>query len=207
LIPALAEKHTVITMDSRGHGRSSFDGHQITYRRMADDTLALLDQLEIEQIDIVGWSDGAIIALDIALRFPERLGKVVAYGVNFDLSGYRTGEPVQSAAMDLVFAQSPKRYREQSPHPERWDEFMANLHQMYAAEPNWTRQEMASIQTPVLVLDGIDEEVIDIDHVRVLAELLPNGELLLMPGTGHFAMVDQPEEFTRIVVEYLDRTA
>jgi pimeloyl-ACP methyl ester carboxylesterase len=207
LIPALAEKHTVITMDSRGHGRSSFDGHQITYRRMADDTLALLDQLEIEQIDIVGWSDGAIIALDIALRFPERLGKVVAYGVNFDLSGYRTGEPVQSAAMDLVFAESPKRYREQSPHPERWDEFMASLRQMYAAEPNWTRQEMASIQTPVLVLDGIDEEVIDIDHVRVLAELLPNGELLLMPETGHFAMVDQSEEFTRIVVEYLDRTA
>jgi pimeloyl-ACP methyl ester carboxylesterase len=78
---------------------------------------------------------------------------------------------------------------------------------MYAAEPNWTRQEMASIQTPVLVLDGIDEEVIDIDHVRVLAELLPNGELLLMPETGHFAMVDQSEEFTRIVVEYLDRTA
>ena len=64
---------------------------------------------------------------------------------------------------------------------------------------------MRSIQTPILVLDGIDEEVIDIDHVRLLADLLPNGELLLMPGTGHFAMVDQPAEFTLIVVDYLDR--
>ena len=204
LLPTLAGSHMVITMDSRGHGRSSLDGRQITYRRMADDTLALLDHLKIEQAGIVGWSDGAIIALDIALRFPERLRKVVAYGVNFDLSGYRTGEPIQSAAMDLVFAESPKRYREQSPHPERWDEFMANLRQTYATEPTWTQDEMASIQTPILVLDGIDEEVIDIDHVRLLAELLSNGELHLMPGTGHFAMVDQPDEFTRIVVDYLD---
>lgn len=204
LIPTLAESRTVIAMDSRGHGRSSLDQRQITYRHMADDTLALLDHLGIDRVDIVGWSDGAIIAFDIALRTPERLGKVVAYGVNFDLSGYCTGESMQSAAMDLVFAESPKRYREQSPHPERWDEFMANLHQMYATEPNWTRDEIASIQTPILVLDGIDEEVIDIDHVRLLADLLPNGELLLMPGTGHFAMVDQPEAFTRIVGEYLD---
>lgn len=63
---------------------------------------------------------------------------------------------------------------------------------------------MRSIQTPILVLDGIEEEVIDIDHVRLLAELLPNGVLQLMPGTGHFAMIDQPDEFARIVVEYLD---
>jgi len=204
LVPALAENHTVITMDSRGHGRSSLDGRQITYRRMADDTLALLDHLRIDRVDIVGWSDGAIIALDIALRVPERLRKVVAYGVNFDLSGYRTGEAIQNAGMDLVFTESPKRYREQSPHPERWDEFMANLQLLYRSEPNWTGDEMRSIQTAILVLDGVDEEVIDINHVRLLAHLLPNARLFLMPGTGHFAMVDQPEEFTRIVVEYLD---
>lgn len=205
LVPTLAVNHTVITMDSRGHGRSSFDDRQITYGRMADDTLALLDHLGIERTDIVGWSDGAIIALDIALRSPERLGKVVAYGVNFDLNGYRKGEPIQSAAMDLVVIESPKRYREQSPHPERWDEYVANLLQTYDTEPNWTQDEMASIQTPILVLDGVDEEIIDIDHVRLLAGLLPNGELRLMPGTGHFAMIDQPAEFARIVVDYLDK--
>ncbi len=76
---------------------------------------------------------------------------------------------------------------------------------MWTTEPNWTQEEMRSIQTPILVLDGLEEEVIDIDHVRLLAELLPNGTLELMPGTGHFAMIDQPEAFARIVVNYLDR--
>jgi pimeloyl-ACP methyl ester carboxylesterase len=63
---------------------------------------------------------------------------------------------------------------------------------------------MRSIQTPILVLDGLEEEVIDVDHARLLAELLPNGTLELLPGTGHFAMIDQPAEFSRIVVDYLD---
>jgi len=207
LVPALAERHTVITMDSRGHGRSSFDERQLTFRRLADDTLALLDELEIDQADIVGWSDGAIIALDIALRRPERLRKVVAYGVNFDLNGYRgsDAEPRSSPGAEQFIAENPARYQADSPAPERWDEFLANLRQMWTTEPNWTQEEMRSIQTPILVLDGLEEEVIDIDHVRLLAELLPNGTLELMPGTGHFAMIDRSEEFARIVVNYLDR--
>jgi pimeloyl-ACP methyl ester carboxylesterase len=206
LAPALAKRHTVITMDSRGHGRSSFDDRQITYRRMADDTLALLDLLDFDQVDIVGWSDGAIIALDIALRQPERLRRVVAYGVNFDLSGYHTGDDdaEPSSAFELISVEGPKRYRDQSPHPERREELLANIRQTWTTEPAWTHDQMRSIQTPILVLDGIDEEVIDIDHVRLLADLLPNGDLVLMPGTGHFAMIDQPAEFIRIVVDYLD---
>ncbi len=206
LVPALAKRHTVITVDSRGHGRSSLDDRQITYRRMANDTLALLDRQEIEQVDIVGWSDGAIIALDIALRQPARLRRVVAYGVNFDLSGYRgsDAEGKSSPGAERFMAENPGRYQADSPAPERWDEFLANLHQMWTTEPNWTRDDMRSIQTPILVLDGIEEEVIDIDHVRLLAKLLPNGTLELMPSTGHFAMVDQPAEFTQIVLNYLE---
>ncbi len=205
LVPALARNHMVITMDSRGHGRSSFDDRPITYRCMADDTLALLDHLGIDRVDIVGWSDGGIIALDIALRSPERLGKVVAYGANFDLTGYRAGDDAPpSSASERVHVEAPNRYREQSPHPQRWDELTTNLHGMYHSEPNWSHDEMRSIQTPFLVLDGIDEEVIDIDHARLLAKLLPNGQFRLMPGTGHFAMVDRPKEFTRIVMEYMN---
>lgn len=206
LVPRLAQNHAVIAMDSRGHGRSSFDCRQITYRTMADDTLALLDHLDIDLADIVGWSDGAIIALDIALRFPARLGKVVAYGVNFDLGGFRRGNEDAEPDPDRaeLYAEFPRRYQEQSPHPERWDELMSNMRATWTTEPNWTPDEMRSIPTTMLVLHGVEEEVIDIDHARLLAELLPNGRLCLMPGTGHFAMYDQPDEFTRIVADYID---
>jgi pimeloyl-ACP methyl ester carboxylesterase len=195
-------------MDSRGQGRSSFDDRPITYQTMANDTLALLDHLGITGTDIVGWSDGGIIALAIALRRPERLRRVVAYGANFDLSGYRSGNGDDNAPLSPGFeyfvAENTKRYQEQSPHPERWDELNTVMQRLYSTEPNWTQDDMRSIQTSILVLDGIEEEVVDINHVRLLAELLPNGTLELMPGTGHFAMIDQPAEFTRIVVEYLD---
>jgi pimeloyl-ACP methyl ester carboxylesterase len=205
LVPALEQTHTVIQMDSRGHGRSSFDDRQLTYRRLADDALALLDHLGFGAVDLVGWSDGGIIAIDIALRQPERLNRVVAFGANFDLSGFRTdnaGAP-PSPAYQLFSEVGPQRYSAQSPHPDRQDELLENLYRMWTTEPNWTHDEIRSIQTPILVLDGIDEESIDIDHARLLADLLPNGTLTLIPNAGHFAMVDQPAAFTRIIVEYL----
>jgi pimeloyl-ACP methyl ester carboxylesterase len=110
-------------------------------------------------------------------------------------------------ARRFAVAQAAADYQTTSPDPERWDEFLTNISNMWATEPNWTMDQIAAIETPFLVLDGEDEEVIDIDHVRLLAELLPNGTLLLMPGTGHFAMYDQPEKFTRIVADYLDPPA
>ena len=77
-VKALAAKHTVISLDSRGHGRSSRDEKPFGYDLMADDVVAVLDSLKIPRADIVGWSDGAIIGIDLALRHPDRIGKVFA---------------------------------------------------------------------------------------------------------------------------------
>jgi len=76
---ALALAHRVILVDSRGHGRSTRDARPYGYDLMADDVAALLDSLHIAKADVVGWSDGAIVGLDLALRHPERVGKVVAF--------------------------------------------------------------------------------------------------------------------------------
>ncbi|MGI9253864.1 MAG: alpha/beta fold hydrolase, partial [Thermomicrobiales bacterium] len=77
-IPALTDTYRVIVMDSSGHGRSSFDDKPITYALMAEDVLGLMDHLKIDKADIVGWSDGGIIGIEIALTHPERLNRVVA---------------------------------------------------------------------------------------------------------------------------------
>jgi pimeloyl-ACP methyl ester carboxylesterase len=89
IIPALAEQYQVIVMDSRGHGRSSFDETPISYEVMANDVLGLMDHLGLDKASIVGWSDGGIIGLEIAIHNPERLNRVVAYGANFDPTGVR----------------------------------------------------------------------------------------------------------------------
>lgn len=201
-IPVLAENRQVIVMDSRGHGRSSFDATPITYDLMSSDVLALLDHLGIEQTDLVGWSDGGIIGLDIALSNPERLNKVVAYGANFDPSGVRL-DIGSNAYFNAYIERAAEDYQKFSPDPQRWDEFLANISNMWATEPNWTMDQIASIETPFLVLDGEKEEAIDLNQTKLMAVLMPNADLTLMPDTGHFAMFEQPEEFNQIVTDYL----
>ena len=100
-IPALADKHKVIVADSRGHGRSTRSDQPYSYALMADDYVALLDHLEIDKTALVGWSDGAIIGLDIAMRHPERLSRLFAFGANYTVEGWSASadDPVFNAAI------------------------------------------------------------------------------------------------------------
>jgi pimeloyl-ACP methyl ester carboxylesterase len=90
-IKVLAPRHTVIVVDSRGHGRSTRDARPYGYDLMADDVVALLDTLHIAKADVVGWSDGAILGLDLAIRHPDRVGKVFAFAANTVTSGVQEG--------------------------------------------------------------------------------------------------------------------
>src|SRR5579862_1962821 len=86
-ITALATHHFVIAPDSRGHGRSTDPPGPLHYHDMAEDMIGLMDHLHIAKADLVGWSDGGIIGLDLAIHHPERIGWMVVIGSNFDLSG------------------------------------------------------------------------------------------------------------------------
>lgn len=203
-IPALAENYRVVVMDSRGHGRSSFDAVPLSYAVMAADVLGLMDHLGLDRASIVGWSDGGIIGLELAIHHPERLTKVVAYGANFDLTSNRQDtSPAEDAYFDAYVARAAEEYRRLSPAPERWDEFRANISTMWSTQPNYTAEQLTSITTPILVLDGAKEEAIDPSHTNLMASRIPGAKLAIMPDTGHFAMFEQPDEFNRIVDEFL----
>ena len=203
IIPALVDAgHEVITMDSRGHGHSSFDDAQISYAQMAQDVLGLMDHLEIDKADIVGWSDGGIIGLEIALTQPERLNKVVAYGANYDPTGVRLDIGTNDY-FNAYIERASEEYQQNSPAPEKWDAFLANIGNMWATQPNYTDEQLTTITTPFLILDGAKEEAIDLNQTKLMALLIPGAELMIMPDTGHFALFEQPEEFTQIVLDYL----
>jgi pimeloyl-ACP methyl ester carboxylesterase len=203
VIPELtAAGYQAIAMDSRGHGRSTFDQRPITYELMASDVLALMDHLGIEQADLVGWSDGGIIGLTLALSHPERLNRVVAYGANFDPTGVRL-DIGQNAYFNAYIAQAAREYQELSPQPQRWDQFLANISHMWATEPNYTMDQLESIATPFLILDGEKEEAIDLNQTKLMWRLIPGAELALMPNTGHFALFEQPREFSQITLDFL----
>ncbi len=86
-IPALVAHYQVIALDSRGHGRSTWDGKSISYHQMAEDVIGLMDALHLSKVAVVGWSDGAIIGLDLAIHHPDRLTRLFAYGAIKILKG------------------------------------------------------------------------------------------------------------------------
>jgi pimeloyl-ACP methyl ester carboxylesterase len=188
-------------MGRRGHGRSTFDQRPISYEVMASDVLALMDHLGIERADLAGWSDGGIIALQLALTHPERLNRVVAYGANFDPTGVRL-DIGQNAYFNAYIAEAAREYQAMSPAPQRWPEFLANISHMWATEPNYSMEQLQSISTPFLILDGEKEEAIDLNQTKLMWLLIPGAELTLMSDTGHFALFEQPEEFSQIALDY-----
>ena len=120
-IPALATHHTVIVMDSRGHGRSTRDAQPYSYDLMADDVVALLDALKLPKTDVVGWSDGAIIGIDLAIRHPDRVGKIVAFGANTMTSGMRDdsdkNQPSSAPSNELKSSTQSTRQRPRNIRP------------------------------------------------------------------------------------------
>jgi pimeloyl-ACP methyl ester carboxylesterase len=203
-IPIFAEKHKVIAVESRGHGRSTYSEQPIAYSLMASDVMALMDYLGIEKADIVGWSDGAIIGLDLAINHPERLHRLVAYGANYNPSGLRTDDAA-SEFLDASLAWASEEYQKLSPDPSRWDAFLEDYTEMLASQPNYTPEQLGSITVPVLVLDGESDEIIYTEHTEEMAGLIPTAQLILISGTGHLAPFEKPAVFNQVVLDFLQQ--
>ena len=200
-ISEFAEEYQVIVMDSRGHGRSTVSDEPIGYALMASDVIALMDFLDLESASIVGWSDGGIIGLHIAINNPDSLDMLVAYGANYNISGVRADAEENEdflAYVDLAV----NDYLEMSPNPELLDPFLENISNMWGTEPDFSAEELASITAPVLVLDGWNEEAIITEHTIEMAALIGSAELTFIPDTGHFAMWETADRFNEIILGF-----
>ena len=118
-VPLLMKTHKVIVVDSRGHGRSTIGDQPLTYELMATDVLQLMDQLKIKKASIVGWSDGGIIGMILAIQHPERINKLFTFGSNYDLSGYKT-EANDSVSSAIFMNRAERDYKRLSPTPENF---------------------------------------------------------------------------------------
>jgi pimeloyl-ACP methyl ester carboxylesterase len=202
-VKALAAKHTVISLDSRGHGRSSRDEKPFGYDLMADDVVAVLDSLKIPRADIVGWSDGAIIGIDLALRHADRIGKVFAFAANTQTSGVKDGVE-KNPTFAAFIERAGQEYAKHSPTPKQYDAFVEQISHMWASQPNWTDAQLASIKTPILIVDGDHDEAIKREHTEYIAATIPGAGLLILPNTSHFAFLQDPALFNAALLDFLD---
>ena len=201
LVPALSSEYQVIVMDSRGHGRSSRNDEPLGYDLMASDVLALMDFLKIEKAALVGWSDGAIIGLDIAIHHPERLTKLFAFAANSDPDG--VADISQSPVFNAYMERAKSEYAGLSATPKEYDAFMAQVTKMWETQPHFSADDLKSIRTPTWIVDGDHDEAIKRTNTLYMADQIPGSGLLIQPKVSHFSFLQDPAQFNADVLHFL----
>lgn len=201
-VRALAPHHNVILVDSRGHGRSTRDARPYSYDLMADDVVGLLDVLRIPRAAIVGWSDGAIVGLDLAMRYPDRVDRVFAFAANTVTSGVIDGVE-KNPTFAAFIRRAGLEYGGLSATPKAYDAFVDQISHMWASEPNWSDAQLKGIKAPVVVADGDHDEAIHREHTEYIGRTIPGAGLLILPNASHFAFLQDPALFDAALLGFL----
>ena len=202
-VRALEGHYRVIVIDSRGHGRSTRNDQPYGYDLMSSDVVALMDFLKIPKAAIVGWSDGAILGLDIAMQHPERVSKLFAFAANSDPSG--VADIAQSPVFNAFIARAEKEYEALSPTPTEYKAFLAQITKMWETQPNWSAADLKRIAVPTWIVDADHDEAIKRENTEFMAANIPNAGLLLQPEVSHFSFIQDPGQFTGDVLHFLQR--
>jgi len=202
-VATLSKTHKVIVADSRGHGRSTRTEQPYGYDLMASDYLALLDYLKIDKTALVGWSDGGIIGIDIALHHPERLTRLFAQAANVTTDGVDPGVMINKTFAAYI-DRSGRDYKKMSKTPDQYDAFVAQISHMWESEPAWTKEQLGKMTTPTAIVAGDHDEAIKREHTEYMASAIPGAKLIILPNASHFAMLQAPDEYSQAALDFID---
>jgi pimeloyl-ACP methyl ester carboxylesterase len=214
IVPKLAETHRVYALEFQGHGRTTDIDRPITYQNLADDVAAFMDAVGLERTNVFGYSMGAGAGLQLAIRHPEKVSKLVTASVAYDLEGW------QPAFREFIPQMTVDGFREMPFFAEKFaadpDGFPALVEKLIALEkePMAWEADVQAMTTPVLIITG-DADVATLEHsvamFRLLGggvmgnmgEPLPASRLAVLPATSHTAVITQPELLHAFIEPFL----
>jgi len=202
-LAALAEHFHVFTPERRGHGHTPDVEGPITYQLMADDTVAFLERVVGAPADLVGHSDGAFVALLVALQQPDAVRRLVMISGGYNKSG--AALPDVELDVDQVVGFLGKAYGEVSPDGEaHFPAVAAKIAAMSKTEPNLDIAELARVRQRSLVMFA-DDDLMTLAHAVAMYDALPSAELAIVPGTSHFLMSEKPHLVNALLLDFLTR--
>ncbi len=222
VVPGLAEARRVIPVELQGHGRTADVGRPLTYEQMADDVAALIGYLGIEQADVFGYSMGGAAALQVAVRHPEVVRKLVVASASYTSDGAHPEllEMIPTITPE-AFAGSPieEAYLRTAPNPDDFPNLVAKLKRLDMEPFAWPPEDIREIAAPTLLIIG-DSDIIRLEHAVELFRLLgggvpgdlaglPKSQLAVLPGTTHFvppgsAVLDRTDWLLAMIPAFLD---
>ncbi|RZK66123.1 MAG: alpha/beta hydrolase [Pedobacter sp.] len=195
-VEILSKKYKVIALDSRGQGKSTGDSTKITYELMAKDVNEFLQQLQLKNVNILGWSDGGNIALIVAMQYPDKVKKMAVMGtVLFNNDSSVTPET------NKLIRQQVKEMKDKGIAESNMD---YRLKTLLLTEPNINPDSLKKIQAPTLVMAG-QYDVVKEKHSKLIAEKIQNSKFLIFKGADHEAPKKIPQLFNRAVLDFLEK--
>ena len=216
IIPKLAETHKVYALELQGHGRTTDIDRPITYPNLADDVAAFMDAVGLEKADVFGYSMGAVTGLQLVIRHPEKVNKLISASGAYDVRGWQPAFadfiPKMTVEMflDMPFMQEARKL---SANPDGFPAVVAKLIQL-EKEPMAWEEDVKKIKAPVLIITG-DSDVATLEHsvamFRLLGggvmgdmgEPLPASRLAVLPATAHTAVITQVELLSAFIEPFL----
>lgn len=206
LLPPLAETRPVIGIEQQGHGRTGGRDAAITLESMREDTLAVLDALDVEKVHVVGFSMGGMLALELGVHAPERLATLTAISVSQNIDGMRPeiaemnrnpeAEP-SPEALELMpteedFARMRAAFADNPDGPAQFERTFAALQDFMTSGWGWSDEELGGIGTPTLLALG-DNDFSPVEHLAAMADKIPNAQLAILPDTTHLTITQRAD--------------
>lgn len=217
IIPRLAETHKVYAIEFQGHGRTTDIDRPITYPALADDVAAFMDKVGLKQADVFGYSMGAAVGLQLAIRHPEKVNKLVMASAAYDAQGWQPEFtafiPQMTVEMFVGMPVFAEAYRKLAANPDGFPELVRKLIAL-EHEPMAWGADVKALRTPVLIITG-DADVATLEHSVALFRLLggggmgdmgkplPASRLAVLPATSHTAVIGQTELLAAIIEPFL----
>ena len=198
VLPAVEDAFHVFAYDRTGQGRTGDQIGSLHFTFQTNEAIAYLEDVVNEPAHLIGWSDGGIIALMVAIQRPDLVKSIVAIGANFH---YKHGG--EAIALWEISESDRQEHAERSPDaPEALDSKVARMWAIWNTEPTLTENDLKKILCPTLILAS-DDEGFSFAHITSMYEAIPQGQLAIVPGTSHYAIKEKPKLTQTIIKDFL----
>lgn len=206
IIPILAKKYRVIIADAPGLGRSEYSDSPLSYNLLTEYQSQIIDKLKLDNLYVIGWSDGAIIGLILAKNRPDKVKKLLISGANYKLNGLKDREEAKNwTDTDWVEKNWPhwiKHYQKLSPNKD-WKRYVNEVKQMWFQEQYFPKSDLEAIIIPTLVVYG-DNDLYTLEHGIEIHNAIKNSQFCVIPNCSHDVFEEKPELISRLSIDFFN---